>query len=158
MPLTGKPAFRQPIRMGGPETGVPATESVGNAIISQKAGVSAGFSNATQIARMPPNSERGPVTADLFSIVVDLFTAQANVSGSDVSFEVGTSGDATRFGRVKVSGAGRYTITPSNVSAGGLDRWYGLTADTTLFAKISAAGSGASVATTGVVSVHYIPR
>ena len=158
MPMQGKPAFRQPIRMGGPQTGVAATESVGNAIITQKAGVSAGMSAATQIARMPPNSERGTVTSDLFSIVVDLFTAQTEVSGSDVSFEVGTSGDATRFGRIKVSAAGRYLISPSNVSAGGRDRWYGLTADTTLFAKISAAGSGATAYATGQVVVAYIPR
>lgn len=158
MPMSGKPAFRQPIRMGGPETGVPATETVGNAIITQKASVSAGFSTATQIARMPPNSERGPVTSDLFSIVVDLFTAQTEVSGHDASFEVGTSGDPTRFGRIKVSAAGRYLISPSSVSAGGLDRWYGLTAETTLFAKISAAGSGGAANATGQVVVAYIPR
>lgn len=155
--MAGKSAFRQPIRMGK-DTGVPATTSLGNALISQIAGVSAGLGTATQIARTPADTEGGAITSDLHSFVVDLVTAQSEVSGGgDVSLEIGLSGDATYFGRIKVSARGRYTITPSNASAGGVDKWYGLTA-VPIFAKISAAGSGAAADATGFISTIYVPR
>lgn len=156
--MAGKSSFRQPIRHGI-DTGVAATTAIGNAPVVQKAGVSAGFSSSVQISRMPPNSEGGTVTADIDSFVLDAYTAQTIVSGqADAVLKIGTSGDATYFASVGISGAGRYTITPSEASAGGLDKWYGVGADTSIYAIVSAGGSGAAVDVTGQILTKYVPR
>lgn len=154
--MAGKSSFRQPIRHGI-DTGVAATTAIGNAIVVQKAGVSAGWSG-DMIARTPPNSEGGIVTSDIDSFILDMFTAQTEVSGSDVQLKIGTSGDATYFASLTVSAAGRYLITPANASAGGLDKWYGVAADTSIYAVLSAGGSGGAVAGTGQILTKYVPR
>jgi hypothetical protein len=156
--MAGKSSFRQPIRHGI-DTGIAATTAIGNAPVVQKAGVSAGFSSSVQVARTPPNSEGGTVTTDIDSFVLDAFTAQTIVSGrTDAQLKIGTSGDATYFGAIGISGAGRYTITPSEASAGGLDKWYAVAADTSIFATVSAGGSGAAVDVTGQLLTKYVPR
>jgi len=152
------PSFRQPIRHGK-DTGVPHTTSLGNALMTQIASVSGGFSVATQIARLPEDTEGYAITSNIHSFVLDLVTAQSQVSGNagDTSFEIGTSGDATYFARIKISAAGRYLITTSNGSAGAKDKWFGL-GNVPIYAKISAAGSGISANATGYITTLYIPR
>ncbi len=161
--MAGKSSFRQPIRHGI-DTGIAATTAIGNALIVQKVGVSAGWSG-DMVARTPPNSEGGIITTDIDSFILDLFTAQTIVSGqTQVEVKIGTSGDATYFGSINVSGAGRYQLTPESgfvtgaVSAGGIDKWYAVAADTSIYAVCSAPGSGAAVDMTGQFVTKYVPR
>lgn len=155
--MAGKSSFVQPIRHGK-DTGVPATSTLANATVVQKAGVSAGFSSSIQISRLTDNTEGGTITHDIYAFALDVFTAQTEVSGSDAAIQIGITGDSTFFARAKVSAAGRYLITTSDASAGGLDKWYDVVAGTPILAIVSAGGSGAVVDLTGQISTIYIPR
>ena len=155
--MAGKSSFAQPIRHGK-DTGVAVTSTLANALVSQRVGVSAGVSASTQIARLTDNTEGGTITHDIYGFEIDVLTAQTEVSGSDVALQIGTSGDSTYFGRIKVSGVGRYLVTTAHASSGGLDKWFDVAAGTSIFAVVSAAGSGGDPDLTGHITTIYTPR
>ncbi len=161
-----KPAFRQPVRMGGPDTGF-GVSSVGNAVISQRVEVSSGDTTARQIFTLPSDTEQGTIAVDIVSIDVtlkDVFEASAV---STLHFTYASAG-GTELGVVNVSAVGLYRVLPGQAenvdgvrtafAAASADSWLGLGGTSRgIFAEVS----GTTVAATGSLAnvvINYTPR
>jgi len=162
--MAGKTSFRQPIRHGI-DTGVPSTSTLGYAVITQLAEISAGDNSFRQVFNLPGDTEGGPVTVDILGIdivVKDVFEASA---AAVMEFSLGSAAGVD-LGDVRVSGVGIYKCLPGQAENNNGNRTTTVSADAmfnitrtdrSIWARVSAAGTPADTGF-GYLVVHYVAR
>jgi len=163
--MAGQSSFRQAIRHGQ-DNGQALGSTIGNAVITQRAAVSAGDTTPRHIFRLPGDTEGGTVANDIMSIdviVKDIFEASA---AATVHFTYGSAA-GTELGVVRVSAVGLYRVLPGQAenvngvrtafAAASADSWLALGGtDRAIFAEVS----GTTLPATGHANVviNYVPR
>lgn len=144
----GKSTFSGPLRTGL-DTGNLDTGTIGSVILSQVTTIdrSSSVKSVLQIARVPDNS-------DIIDFIVTVVSAFDSGAAGVADIRIGTTADETRFGTVRVSGAGKYNLLSQavRVSAGtGWDNLIG--GNTRIYAFCTAVGSAM---TAGLANIRTI--
>lgn len=93
--------FKDPLKVGGPDTGVPSTNTQSDVSFSRATTVSAGSNSAT--ITLP--GVNGSNITDIKCVVPTAVTSGA------VAVLIGDTGDDDKYGTISVSAAGVYTAT-----------------------------------------------
>lgn len=105
--------FAGPIRTGL-DTGIPGTTTVGSVVLSQETTVTRTNSAQTLVARLPDNS-------DVHEFLVTVTSAFSSGFAGIAEIRIGTTANETRFGTMRVAGAGHYRlVAPAQVTDGRL--------------------------------------
>ena len=145
----GRSTFKGAIRHGI-DTGIPDTITIGEAIITQRADLSAAETSATTVFVLPSDNEGGAVRSDLIEITV-LVDVVFDNSAQALLQLTHQSAAGTSLGEVRLSAAGTYTVVPGS----GAVNWLAL-----LGGPILAKVSSAVTINTGhaFLMLQYVPR
>jgi hypothetical protein len=154
----GRTSFKGPVRQGE-DTGIPGTVTLGEAVFTQRAEISAAETSATTVFVLPSDHQGGAVRSDIISIEVLTDVIWETSASAVLELTLGSAA-GTAIREIGLSAAGQVTLTPSGSadvawavggSAGG-----GL-AGQAIFAKVSAAGTAPDTGHAWI-TMQYVPR
>lgn len=148
----GRTSFKGAVRMGK-DSGIPDNITIGEAVFTQRADLSAAETSATTVFVLPSDHEGGIIRSDVIDIRVVVSKVFEDSAQPIVQFHLGSAA-GTNIGEVRVSALGVYTATVATTA--GLDARFGIVGQPIL-AKVSATGTQADTGQAYVIC-QYVPR
>lgn len=108
----GRSTFKGAVRQGL-DTGVPDTISIGEAVFTQRAELSAAETSATTVFVLPSDNEGGGMASDIIEIKALVDVAFDNSAQALLQLTYGSAA-GTALGEVRLSGASTYTVVPGS--------------------------------------------